>query len=152
MKLAEALQERADLKNRLEQISIRIRNNALVQEGEQPAENPAALLGEYNDCIARFEELVAAINRTNSQTVVPGDTRTLTDLIAHRDALKIKIDDYRTFLNDGSRIAPRASRSEIRILGTLDIPALQKTLDALSRDLRLTENKIQETNWTVDLL
>ena len=152
MKLAEALQERADLKSRLDQVAVRIGNNALVQEGEQPAEDPVALMAEYNSCISRFEELVAAINRTNSQTVVPGESRTLTDLIAHRDALKIQIGDYRTFLSEGSRIAPRASRSEIRILGTLDIPALQKKLDALSKDLRMTENKIQETNWTVDLL
>ena len=40
MKLAEALQERADLVNNIERLRSRIRNNALVQEGEEPAENP----------------------------------------------------------------------------------------------------------------
>ena len=36
MKLAEALQERADLNIRIQQLRSRLENNALVQEGEQP--------------------------------------------------------------------------------------------------------------------
>ena len=44
MKLAEALQERADLVNNIERLRSRIRNNALVQEGEEPAENPKELI------------------------------------------------------------------------------------------------------------
>ena len=40
MKLAEALQERADLNRNIEQLRSRLRNNVLVQEGEQPAEDP----------------------------------------------------------------------------------------------------------------
>ena len=49
MKLAEALQLRGDLQKRLEQLSSRLYNNATVQEGEAPAEDPAALLEEYED-------------------------------------------------------------------------------------------------------
>ena len=41
MKLAEALQERADLNKRIEQLSTRLSVNATVQEGKTPAENPA---------------------------------------------------------------------------------------------------------------
>ncbi|MEO2800040.1 DIP1984 family protein, partial [Flavonifractor plautii] len=36
MKLAEALQERADLNRNIEQLKNRLSSNALVQEGEQP--------------------------------------------------------------------------------------------------------------------
>ena len=43
MKLAEALQERADLNIKIEQLKARMMNNALVQEGERPSENPADL-------------------------------------------------------------------------------------------------------------
>ena len=46
MKLAEALQERADIVNNIERLQSRIRNNALVQEGEEPAENPKELIKE----------------------------------------------------------------------------------------------------------
>ena len=40
MKLAEALQERADLNKKIEELRRRIGNSALVQEGEEPAEDP----------------------------------------------------------------------------------------------------------------
>ena len=46
MKLAEALQERADLNRRIEQLRYRLSNNVLVQEGEKPLEDPTALLEE----------------------------------------------------------------------------------------------------------
>ena len=68
MKLAEALQERADLVNNIERLRARIRNNAQVQEGEEPAENPKALIKELNSCIERFEYLAARINKTNNET------------------------------------------------------------------------------------
>ena len=40
MKLAEALQERADLNRTIQQLKERLDNNVLVQEGQQPAEQP----------------------------------------------------------------------------------------------------------------
>ena len=43
MKLAEALQERADLNRNIEQLKNRLSSNALVQEGEQPVECPENL-------------------------------------------------------------------------------------------------------------
>ena len=44
MKLAESLQERADLNRKIEQLRMRIQNNVLVQEGEKPAEKPEKLM------------------------------------------------------------------------------------------------------------
>ena len=38
MKLAEALQERADLNRNIEQLKSRLNNNVLVQEGEKTAD------------------------------------------------------------------------------------------------------------------
>ena len=38
MKLAEALQERADLNSKINELRCRLGNNATVQEGEAPAE------------------------------------------------------------------------------------------------------------------
>ncbi len=68
MKLAEALQLRADLQKRMEQLAGRLYDNATVQEGEQPAEDPAGLLAEYEDCAGQLEDLMARINRTNCET------------------------------------------------------------------------------------
>ena len=55
MKLAEALQERADLNRRIEQLRYRLSNNVLVQEGEKPLEDPAALLEELESSFTRLE-------------------------------------------------------------------------------------------------
>ena len=57
MKLAEALQERADINRKIEQLNSRICGNVLVQEGEQPNEDPAAMLKDLSDCIDRLEEI-----------------------------------------------------------------------------------------------
>ena len=43
MNLANALAQRADLQRRMAQLGSRLMNNAKVQEGEQPAEDPKAL-------------------------------------------------------------------------------------------------------------
>lgn len=44
MKLATALAERHDLQRRLTELRQRLEQNARVQEGDTPAEEPAALL------------------------------------------------------------------------------------------------------------
>ena len=83
MKLAEALQERADLNKKIEELRNRIENCVLVQEGEEAGEDPAALLVELDDAVARLEILMAAINLTNSRTKVNG--KSLTQIIARKD-------------------------------------------------------------------
>ena len=93
MKLAEALQERADLNRRAEQLRYRLNNNVLVQEGEKPLEDPAALLQELEECYARLEWLIGRINLTNCATRVEG--RSLTELIARRDVLTLRAEAYR---------------------------------------------------------
>ncbi|MCR5809530.1 MAG: DIP1984 family protein [Clostridiales bacterium] len=150
MKLAEALQERADINRRLDQLRYRLSRNATVQEGEKPAEDPQELIKETDECAARLEELMARINKTNSMTEIEG--KTLTELIAKRDALTLKLSIYRSFLSEASNLAGRATRNEIKILSTVNVRKLQKQVDDMSRDLRLTDNALQQANWTVELL
>ncbi|HEX6122745.1 MAG TPA: DIP1984 family protein, partial [Ktedonobacterales bacterium] len=68
MKLAEALALRADAQKRIEQMRERLRQSVLVQEGEQPPEDPRALLAELERLIAEMTDLIARINRTNLAT------------------------------------------------------------------------------------
>lgn len=150
MKLAEALQERADINRRIEQLRYRLSRNATVQEGETPAEDPNELIKELDACVARLEELMARINRTNSENKVDG--LTLTELIAKRDALSLKLSVYRNFLGEASNLAGRATRNEIKILSTVNVRELQKKVDDMSRDLRLTDNALQQANWTLELI
>lgn len=81
MKLANALSLRSELQTRIRQLESRLDNNALVQEGESPAEDPMELLRELEEDYAQLEELIARINRTNSTTEA-GEGRTLSDLLA----------------------------------------------------------------------
>ena len=150
MKLAEALQLWADLQKRMEQLAGRLYDNATVQEGESPAEDPAALLAEYEDCAAQLEGLMARINRTNCETKT--EKGTLTELLARRDCLKKRVEVYRNFLTSASSLTRRATRSEIKICSTISVPEYRKKADALSRELRETDNAIQAANWGTELL
>ena len=150
MKLAEALQERADLNCKIGQLTARLEANARVQDGEKPTEDPTELLSELDACIARLEELTVRINKTNCQTVTDGVT--LTELIAKKDCLNLKIRSYRDFAQEARNLTSRALRTEIKIFSTVDIPPLQKQIDDMSKELRLTDNRLQQANWTVDLL
>ena len=150
MKLATALSERADLQRRLSELSIRLNNNAKVQEGEKPAEDPTELLKELDEGMERLEELISRINRTNNET--KAGTGTLSDLIAHRDCLKERIRIMRDFLNTASEKITRYSKTEIRILRAVPVAKLQKTVDAYAKQLRETDEQIQGLNWTTELL
>ena len=150
MKLATALSERADLQRRITELGERLNNNAKVQDGEKPSEDPNELLNELNKDFERLEELIARINYTNNETK-SGD-RTLTDLIAKRDCLRQKIGILRTFLNTASEKVSRYSKTEIRILSTVPVSDLQKEVDRLSNELRETDETIQGLNWTTELL
>ena len=150
MKLAEALQERADLNRRIEQLRYRLNNNVLVQEGEKPLEDPAALLEELESSFTRLEWLIARINLTNCAVKVEG--RSLTELIARRDVLSLRAEAYRRLVEEASQNTHRATRTEIKILSAGDVPALQRQADDASRELRLLDNTLQATNWTADLM
>lgn len=150
MKLAEALQERADVNARLEQLRERMVSNALVQDGERPAEDPAELMREFDECVTRLEYLMDRINLTNCAAVVGG--KTLTEHIARRDCLKLRINAYRRVLNEASQPTRRAMRSEIKIFSTINVRERQKQIDDLSKELRLTDNLIQSANWATDLM
>ena len=145
MKLAQALNERADLQARMSELENRLTANARTQEGVDPAENPEVLFAEYEACAARLEELMARINRTNNTVVVEGST--LTELLAKRDCLKMRVNAYRRFLEDASMTTHRAMRSEIKILPTVSVADYRKVLDDYSAELRELDGKIQMANW-----
>ena len=150
MKLAEALNLRADIVKRINQLNLRLQCNALVQEGEKPAENPEELLKVLDELVVQQEELISRINLTNAKTVSEG--KTLTEMISHKDCLRTRISVMRSFLGEASRTASRAMRSEIKIYSTVNVSALRKKVDALEKDFRETDVKIQALNWNTDLL
>ena len=150
MKLAEALQERADLNTKIAELRRRLENSLLVQDGEEPAEDPKQLLKELDGSVERLEKLMAAINLTNCKTTVNG--MTLTELIARKDALKVKVSNYKTFVYTVGSGTDRARGTEIKIKAVIKASELQKTVDQLAKEIRLLDNRLQQTNWATDLL
>ena len=150
MKLAEALQERADLNCKIDELRNRLQHNALVQEGEEPAEAPEELLTELDFSIDRLEELIFRINRTNCMTIDNG--KSITELIAKKDTLAVRIRSYRELISTASSKTNRAMHSEIRVLSSVNVKYLQRKLDEMCRQYRETDIRIQQINWKTDLL
>ena len=150
MKLDEALQERADLNRKIEQLQDRLNNNVLVQEGEQTAEDPKKLKYELDSSILRLADLIAHINQTNCTTIVEGQT--LTALIAKKDTLSLKIRLYKEITSTASQTSYRARNTEIKIKSTISVADWQAEIDRMARELRLLDNQLQQSNWSTDLV
>ncbi|MDE5621232.1 MAG: DIP1984 family protein [Ruminococcus sp.] len=150
MKLAEALSLRAEMKTKISNIHGRLLQNAKVQEGEKPAENPYTLIEEFDSVSNEMAKLIKNINYTNCMTVENGIS--LTDMIAERDVLKKKTALMRGFLVHASELVDRYSNKEIKIKSTVDVAELQKKVDVMSKKLRELDMNIQRINWTVDLI
>lgn len=150
MKLAEALQERADINRKIEQLKDRLKNNVLVQEGEKTAEEPEKLKQELDMAVERLEYLISHINLTNCQVEVNGQT--LTELIAKKDALSLKIHVYKDTVYTGSQTSYRARNTEIKIKPAIVVADWQAEIDKMAKELRLLDNKLQESNWNINLI
>ncbi len=149
MKLAEALQERADLKKNIASLRDRLERVMLVQEGEEPVEDPKELLRVLDESVNRLEYLMAAINHTNDVTEAGG--MTLTQLIAKKDALMLKMAAYKDLVREAGYNTSRARGTEIKVIPTVKASALQKEVDRLAKEVRTLDNLLQESNWTKEL-
>ena len=145
MKLAEALVLRADIQKRLEQMRERLKKSALVQEGDQPPEDPQALLAELGRLVDELGPLVVRINRTNLQTALPDGTM-VTEALARRDMLGLRFTTLKAVADAASDRLDRYTHSEVRRVATVDVAALRRQLDDLARQRRELDTSIQATN------
>lgn len=151
MKLAEALTLRADAARRVEQLRARIVANSRYQEGDEPDEDPVALLAEADQVLDELESLIRRINRTNAAT--PLGDGTLTDALARRDVLRTRHGVLSAAAgNDSVAYRGRQLRSELRWLSAVPVAELRTRADEVARQIRAIDVDIQRTNWEVDLL
>ncbi len=151
MKLSEALVLRADMQKRVEQLRERLRTSALVQEGEQPPEDPQELLAELDRLFEQLTGLIPRINRTNLSATLEGGL-TLTDALARRDILTLRGSVLKSTADAAANTVGRYSRTEIRQVATIDIGALRRQVDRLAQERRELDTAIQAANWTTELL
>jgi hypothetical protein len=151
MKLAEALVIRADQKRRIQDLRQRLSRNAKVQEGEQSAEDPNALLTELHGVVDEFTNLVQRINRTNSATTL-SQGLTMADSLALRDALKIKHAVHRDLAQAATVVQDRSLKSEIKFKSAIKVTDVQRRADDFAKEHRELDAKIQEVNWQTELV
>ena len=151
MKLAEALLERANRQRRLEELKTRMLRNARVQEGDAPAEQPLALLEEYNRVAGELLGYIRRINATNAGATF-AEGMTVTDAIAERDVLRMRQKAYSDLASAATPTVDRYSRSEVRYTRTVEVAAIQQQADTLARQARELDARIQTLNWTLELV
>lgn len=151
MKLAEALSIRKDLQKRIQQLGQRIGNNVKVQEGDEPLEQPEELMKELNSCLVQLENLIWRINATNMQTV-NAEGKTVTQLMAEKDVLTTRITILREAFDRASSGSDRYSRSEIKMVTTVDVKKLRKMVDDYSAKLRTLDVEIQALNFQTEMI
>lgn len=151
MKLAEALAERSDCQIKIEEIKKRLIRLARVQEGDQPAEDTTALLAEGERVFARLQELIGAINRTNSKTVFEKQ-QSISDAIAERDVVGKRRDFLAGIADAATTRQDRYSKSEVRFVATVSVGKLQTEVDQLAKRYRELDTRLQELNWRTELI
>lgn len=153
MIVGEALNRRSDLQRRIARLQGRLSASVLAQEGEQPPEDARELMAEAESLCDELRELIARINRTNASTRL-STGETVTEGLARRDTLALRADLLRAVVraatNNGT--VSRYSRSEIRMVRLVRVADVQSTIDALARQRRELETRLQEHNWTTQLM
>ena len=150
MKLAEALLLRADMQKKLASLRERIGQNAVVQEDDEPHEDPNKLLKEAFGVIGELESLVFRINKANLENNLP-DGRSLTEAIARRDTLVSQHSLMQHSITSARKEPDRYSMTEIKWVATVKVSSIQKQMEDLSKKIRELNAAIQETNWKAEL-
>jgi hypothetical protein len=150
MKLAEALLERKSLNAKVQALRERLGENALVQEGDQPNEQPHELVRELNEVLARLEQLIKLINATNNHARL-ADGSSVADAIVRRDVLRMKRETLEQAVGAVSMRHHRYGRNEVKFVATVNVAELRQQVDAISKQWRELDAEIQAANWTTDL-
>ena len=103
-----------------------------------------------DNSIKRLQYLIACINQTNCETSIDGES--ITEIIAQKDALSLKINIYKETAFLASQLSYRARNSEIKIKSAISVTDWQSEIDKMSKELRLLDNKLQENNWKTELI
>lgn len=150
MKLAEALLLRSDMDKKLLSLQSRAQKYAIVQEGEQAAEDPNELLLQVDAVCVDLERLLAGVNAANIGYRLKSG-KTLTEALARRDVLTKRHAILASVVEACSKPRERYGMSEIRWVALIQAGKVQKQMDDLSKEIRELNASIQEANWQVEI-
>ncbi|MDL2221493.1 DIP1984 family protein [Parabacteroides sp. OttesenSCG-928-N08] len=150
MKLAEALNRRSALMEKVQQLKVRLKDCIKVQEGDSPAEKPEEVIMELDRALIELQQLIYRINMTNSRSEADG--RNITSLIAERDTLSQRVHTLYEGLKYLTEREDRYARYEIKFIRSVDVNDFRKIHDKSAAQLRQLDLKIQELGWNTDLI
>ena len=150
MKLAEALNQRSALIKQISELKNRLVDCVCVQEGDTPVDTAEELMQELDPLIEQLHQLVYQINLTNLQT--KDNSKSITELLAERDALSMRINYLNDCLNHLRDNRVRYRSDDIRFIRTIDPKILRDMQSKESAKLRQINLKIQMLGWTHDLI
>ncbi len=128
----------------------RLIRSAKVQEGDEPPENPQALLAEAEQVAEQIADLIKKINRTNSTTMTKLGM-TLADALAERDVLSLRRRVYSDLAQAAAVTQAIYTKSEVKFKATVNVADMQKQIDELAKAYRELDARIQENNWQIEL-
>ncbi|MGX6961871.1 DIP1984 family protein [Vagococcus xieshaowenii] len=150
MKLAEALIEKKALEDKQYELIERFRQSVKIQEGETSYEDCEAILNELEMCYQQSNHLLKKITRTNQMVTIEG--KTLVECLIDRKTIATQRDSMQKLYHYMTEKDYRISRAEIKTVLMMNPVEVNKKINQLSKELRLLDTKIQEKNWTVDLI
>lgn len=153
MKLAEALSRRSELVRELSQyMRTDLNNNLFVTEGDPITVDKNAELSHYLSLVDEVETLTIQINRSNNAHVLDNGL-TIMEAIARRDMMKHRTSALSTLASNLKvQLRPRYSADELRTVPVADFQPFKTQSDALAKEAKQLDLKLQEANWTFDLI
>jgi hypothetical protein len=151
MKLAEAILDRTELQKTITDLQSRIRDNAIVQEGDSPAEDPAKLFIQLCESYTNLENLTRRINATNNNTSFDGNLK-LCDALALRDCLDKQVEVHAYIVSSFNLKSNRSTKTEIKYVTTMEPNIVRSHLEKLKANRKELDRKIQHVNWSTTLV
>lgn len=150
MKLGEALSKLKKEKSRLARLILLRKENIFVEEGKKTNFNPKELSKEITEKIEEIRKLKIRIQKTNLDTIMPGENINLAEAI-------IKINDLRSKIAQSSNLFNRKEtyifrdKDEKEKISQLNELEVEDEIEKLEIEKVQLDNKIQITNWTTKL-
>jgi hypothetical protein len=146
MKLAELLKVRSGLQDKADDLTKRIYANVKRVDGDTPPEDPESLLDELDAAYAELEGVVRRINTIN--TTQPREGETLLSLLLRREMTGKRLHIRKQAAETAAK-HDNYRDAEVLYRRHVNVAKLHKETDALARQYRELDNRVQELNWTI---
>lgn len=149
MNSQENLKLRAELRDKIDSVRIRLTKNAKVQEGTEPLENPRELIGELKQTINEYSKLLKSMNVVKNVDI-QRQGKDLRETLAEREAITAEKSVLESFLQALKVDYSKFCTAEVQYINTIDIEEVEKRINELSERYNELEANFKRAAWKVD--